>query len=57
MCVCSDLDDEFQNSLLEFLEERGVTDELAAFLHEYMINKDKTELLRWMENVKSFVEK
>ncbi|KAL5698852.1 hypothetical protein ACHQM5_029833 [Ranunculus cassubicifolius] len=52
-----DLDDELQKSLMEFLEERGVDDDLAAFLHEYMHNKDRIELIRWMGKVKSFVEK
>ncbi|OVA00280.1 Mitochondrial glycoprotein [Macleaya cordata] len=52
-----DLDDELQTSLQEFMEARGVNDELAEFLHEYMMNKDKTEFIRWMGKVKSFVEK
>lgn len=52
-----ELDDELQDSLYDFLEARGIGDELAVFLHEYMRNKNKTELIRWMETVKSFVEK
>ncbi|XP_043698947.1 uncharacterized protein At2g39795, mitochondrial-like [Telopea speciosissima] len=52
-----DLDDELQNAYQEFLEERGVNDELAVFLHEYMVNKDKTEFMRWLGNVKSYIEK
>ncbi|XP_010245555.1 PREDICTED: uncharacterized protein At2g39795, mitochondrial-like [Nelumbo nucifera] len=52
-----DLSDDLQDSLQEFLEARGVTDELAVFLHEYMMNKDKTEFIRWMGTVKSFIEK
>lgn len=52
-----DLDDELQNSLYEFLEVRGINDELAVFLHEYMKNKDKIEFIRWMETVKTFIEK
>lgn len=51
------LDDEFQDSLYEFLEARGINEELAVFLHKYMKNKDKTEFLRWMGTVKSFIEK
>ncbi|XP_077229194.1 uncharacterized protein At2g39795, mitochondrial-like [Tasmannia lanceolata] len=53
----NELDDELQNSLQEFLEARGVNDDLAVFLHQYMMNKDQTELIRWMEVVKSFIEK
>ncbi|KAJ9702647.1 hypothetical protein PVL29_004401 [Vitis rotundifolia] len=51
------LDDKLRNALREFLEERGVNDELSVFLHEYMMNKDRTELIQWLRNVKSFVEK
>ncbi|XP_059644360.1 uncharacterized protein At2g39795, mitochondrial [Cornus florida] len=51
------LDDELQDSLYEFLETRGINDELCTFLHEYMKNKDKTEFIRWMGTVKSFIEK
>ncbi|XP_057525145.1 uncharacterized protein At2g39795, mitochondrial [Amaranthus tricolor] len=50
------LDPKLQKALHEYLEARGVNDELAVFLHEYMVNKDQTELLKWLENVKSFVE-
>lgn len=51
-----DLDDELQNSLYEYLEKRGVNDELAVFLHRYIKNKDKSEFIRWMGNVKSFID-
>ncbi|GAA0176501.1 complement component [Lithospermum erythrorhizon] len=51
-----ELDDDLQNSLYEYLEERGIDEELATFLHKYMKNKDKSELLRWMERVKCFIE-
>ncbi|KAI3455255.1 hypothetical protein Pfo_011918 [Paulownia fortunei] len=52
-----ELDDELQDSLYDFLEARGIDDKLAEFLHLYMRNKDKNEYLRWMENVKSFIQK
>lgn len=48
---------EFQKVFNEFLVARGVNDELSVFLHEYMMNKDKIELLRWLGNVKSLLEK
>ncbi|KAL3511956.1 hypothetical protein ACH5RR_024673 [Cinchona calisaya] len=51
------LDDKLQDSLYDFLETRGINDDLAAFLHNYMKNKDKTEFIRWMGTVKSFIEK
>ncbi|KAG5618679.1 hypothetical protein H5410_018503 [Solanum commersonii] len=52
-----ELDVELQNSLYDFLETRGISDELCAFLHQYMKNKDKLEFVRWMEKAKSFIEK
>ncbi|KAI3941133.1 hypothetical protein MKW98_009203 [Papaver atlanticum] len=52
-----DLEDKLQSSLQEFLDARGVSEELAVSLHEYMKNKDKIELIRWMGNVRSFIEK
>ena len=55
--ICRELDDKLQDSLYDYLEIRGINDELAAFLHSYMKNKDKTEFIRWMGTVKSFVEK
>ncbi|KAF9613651.1 hypothetical protein IFM89_009539 [Coptis chinensis] len=51
-----DLDDELQDLLIEYLDERGVNDDLAVFLHDYMMNKDRIELIRWMGKVKSFLE-
>ncbi|GMQ09194.1 hypothetical protein CsSME_00052661 [Camellia sinensis var. sinensis] len=52
-----ELDDELQDSLYDFLEARGINDDLAVFLHGYMNNKDKTEFIRWMGTVKTFIEK
>ncbi|CAL1376807.1 unnamed protein product [Linum trigynum] len=52
-----ELDDELQDSLYEFLEARGIGDEIAVFLHEYVKNKGKTEYIRWMDTVKSYMEK
>ncbi|KAG7998177.1 hypothetical protein I3843_01G245400 [Carya illinoinensis] len=44
-----------QDALYEFLEARVINDELAAFFHEYVENKDKTEFIRWMGTMKSFL--
>ncbi|KAL1198614.1 hypothetical protein V5N11_011263 [Cardamine amara subsp. amara] len=52
-----ELDDELQDALYQFLEQRGISDELAVFLHQYMKNKDKGEYVRWMDSVKSYVER
>nr|AFK39294.1 unknown [Lotus japonicus] len=52
-----DLNPKVQEKFREYLDTRGVNDELAAFLHDYMLNKDRIELLQWMDSLKSFVEK
>ncbi|XP_010476686.1 PREDICTED: uncharacterized protein At2g39795, mitochondrial-like [Camelina sativa] len=51
-----EMEEELQDSVYRFLEDRGIGDELAEFLHQYMKNKDKAEYIRWMETVKSYVE-
>lgn len=50
-----DLDDKLQDMLYEFLDERGINDELAVFL--YMRKKDRMEYMRWLTNIKTFIEK
>lgn len=57
LVICRELDDELQNSLYDFLETRGINDELCVFLHQYMKNKDKLEFIRWMEKAKAFIER
>ncbi|XP_074286075.1 uncharacterized protein At2g39795, mitochondrial-like [Silene latifolia] len=51
-----ELDDQLQDSLYDFLHERGIDDNLCVFLHRYIQYKDKAEYIRWMESVKSMVE-
>ncbi|KAH1067284.1 hypothetical protein J1N35_032271 [Gossypium stocksii] len=46
-----------QRTLSDYLEERGVNNELCVFLHEYVMNKDRIELIQWLGNVKSIVQK
>ncbi|WJX16243.1 hypothetical protein P8452_06298 [Trifolium repens] len=46
-----------QEKFREYLDTRGVNNELCNFLYHYMMHKDKIELLRWMNRLKSFVEK
>ncbi|MBA0622506.1 hypothetical protein Godav_008041 [Gossypium davidsonii] len=35
-----------QRTLDDYLEERGVNNELCVFLHVYMMNKDRIELIQ-----------
>ncbi|KAL5230389.1 hypothetical protein ABZP36_029165 [Zizania latifolia] len=52
-----ELDEEMQSAVHDYLEHRGVNDELAAFLHSYMENKEQTELARWLKNVETYIKK
>lgn len=52
-----ELDDELQDSLYEYLEERNIDDSLCVFLHNYVNYKEKAEYIRWMKSVKSVMEK
>ncbi|NP_001357493.1 uncharacterized protein [Zea mays] len=48
---------EEREAVTKFLKEREVDAELAGFLHDYMANKEKMELLRWLKTVESFLNK
>ncbi|GAB2293657.1 hypothetical protein Dimus_027869 [Dionaea muscipula] len=52
-----ELDEKLQESLFEFLEVRGIDDALCTLLHKSIMDKDRTENIRWLGTVKSFVEK
>lgn len=52
-----EMDKDLQKAVWEYLEERGVNDELALFLHDYMEVKHKHELVRWLKNVESCIKK
>ncbi|KAI4337268.1 hypothetical protein L6164_015704 [Bauhinia variegata] len=51
------LNAKIQKEFREYLERRGVNSELSFFLHDYMMNKDRIELINWLRNVKTIVEK
>lgn len=44
-----ELDAELQQMFYQYLEERGIDDELAAFLPEYMDQKEQREYVKWLE--------
>ncbi|KAG0490367.1 hypothetical protein HPP92_007230 [Vanilla planifolia] len=51
----SDLDDNLQKALHDYLKHRGISGSLYNFLHEYMTSKDEREYLTWLKNIKCFV--
>ncbi|XP_023634930.1 uncharacterized protein At2g39790, mitochondrial isoform X2 [Capsella rubella] len=48
---------DFQTAIREFLRVRGIDADLCFFLHEYMMNKDRIELIQWLRKLNSFVAK
>lgn len=55
--ISRELDEEMQTAVRDYLEQRGVNDELAAFLHTYMENKEQTELVGWLKNIECYLKK
>lgn len=55
--MSSELDEEMQSAVRDYLEQRGINDDLATFLHAYMENKEHTELIRWLKNIESHIKK
>lgn len=49
------LDEDLQILMERYLEERGITQALAVFAPDYIDVKEQREYLRWLNNVKGFV--
>lgn len=52
----STLDEDLQVLMEQFLEERGIGENLAAFVPDYVDFKEQKEYQRWLKNVKTFVD-
>lgn len=50
------LDEDLQVLMERFLEERGITQAMAVFVPDYVDVKEQKEYLRWLNNVKTFVD-
>lgn len=50
------LDEDLQVLMERFLEERGITQVMAAFIPDYVDVKEQAEYLRWLNKVKAFVD-
>ncbi|KAL7951391.1 mitochondrial glycoprotein [Trichoderma barbatum] len=50
------LDEDLQVLMERFLEERGINETLAAFVPDYVDAKEQQEYLRWLKNVRTFVD-
>lgn len=52
----NNLDEDLQVLLERYLEERGINTRMALFIPDYIDHKEQKEYIRWLNNVKSFVE-
>ncbi|CAO2656219.1 Nn.00g050220.m01.CDS01 [Neocucurbitaria sp. VM-36] len=52
----NNLDEDLQILLEKYLEERGINTRLALFIPDYIDHKEQKEYIKWLNNVKSFVE-
>lgn len=50
------LDEDLQVLFEKYLDERGINTALALFVPDYIDMKEQKEYLRWLSNVKGFVE-
>ncbi|PQE32397.1 regulatory SUAPRGA1 protein [Rutstroemia sp. NJR-2017a WRK4] len=50
------LDEDLQVLLERYLDERGINQALAIFVPDYIDMKEQKEYIRWLQNVKSFIE-
>ncbi|KAG5936430.1 hypothetical protein E4U53_000239 [Claviceps sorghi] len=50
------LDEDLQVLMERFLEERGITQAMAVFVPDYVDVKEQREYIRWLNNVKAFVD-
>lgn len=52
----SNLDEDLQILLERYLEDRGINTRLALFIPDYIDHKEQKEYVKWLNNVKSFIE-
>ncbi|CAM9996765.1 unnamed protein product [Ascophyllum nodosum] len=52
----NELDPHVQDGMLDYLKERSVDDDLAAFICMYADQKEQTEYVNWLEEVEKFVK-
>lgn len=54
--VFDHLDLDVQSEFQQYLTERGIDERLATFVPEYAVYKEQKEYVKWLNNVKSFIE-
>lgn len=51
------LSDDLRESMLTFLEDRGIDDDMAFFVVAYAENKEQREYVNWLKKLMIFVDK
>uniref|UniRef100_A0A1J3HGS5 Uncharacterized protein, mitochondrial n=1 Tax=Noccaea caerulescens TaxID=107243 RepID=A0A1J3HGS5_NOCCA len=51
-----ELDENMRKSFYKFLETRGIKASVTDYMYEYMTKKDSREYLRWLNNLKNFIQ-
>lgn len=54
--IFENLDPELQERFYDYLEERGVTENLVRYVHALVFDKEQREYVRWLGRVKKFLE-
>lgn len=52
--LINELDSDFVDQLLSYMDQRGVTDELAVFITEFAFWKEQQEYENWLDAVANF---
>jgi hypothetical protein len=53
--VFAELDSELQTAFREYVQERGINEDLGEFLRHLMYDKEQQEYMHWLNSVKDFV--
>jgi len=53
--VLDELDDEVQEALYAYLEERGITPDLGEYLLHLIHDKEQREYMDWLDKMTSFL--
>lgn len=55
--IFQDLDEVLQESMINYLADRKIDDELSYFISSFSYNKEQKEYVNWLNSVMNFVEK
>eukprot|EP01012_Entosiphon_sulcatum_P000321 TRINITY_DN100508_c0_g1_i1.p1 TRINITY_DN100508_c0_g1~~TRINITY_DN100508_c0_g1_i1.p1 ORF type:complete len:228 (-),score=44.96 TRINITY_DN100508_c0_g1_i1:118-780(-) len=53
--LLADLESDLQEAIAEFLEQRGVNDDIAVWVWDHVRVKENKEYVRWMKGIQNFL--